>query len=203
MRLNSGRQNVHKTAGALDFQGLQRIFSPGVSFSFIDLRDRHEFERASSLQTTESGMLLYRHFFTGLRFPSLIIESCWVSNGFIPVKSWVSLNYQFILRTVGIFPRHRVFKWTKLNSVWIYVRWPGFKLIHFFILDITPIRTAWPQALNPIGQCEWLLYSPAMEDKSFIPTYPNCQVTQIPPRMKSVSTFSAVWSKPCQHGAVR
>jgi len=32
------------------------------------------------------------------------------------------------------------------------------------------------QALNPIGQCEWLLYSPAMEDKSFIPTYPNCQL---------------------------
>ena len=159
-------------------------------------------------------MLLYRHFFTGLRFPSLIIESCWVSNGFIPVKSWVSLNYQFILRTVGIFPQHRVFKWTELNNVWIYVRW--FKLIQFFNLDFTPFRTAWPHCrrwtrLDSVNGCStarrWRIKA------SFLPTptvryirLRDNQLTQppqTPPRMKSVSTFPAVWSKPCQHGAIR
>merc|ERR1712223_1411210 len=34
------------------------------------------------------------------------------------------------------------------------------------------------QTLNPLGQCEWLLfhYSPAREDKSFIPPYLNCEL---------------------------
>merc|ERR1712012_936634 len=34
------------------------------------------------------------------------------------------------------------------------------------------------QALNPLGQCEWLLfhYSPAKEELSFIPPYLNCEL---------------------------
>jgi len=34
------------------------------------------------------------------------------------------------------------------------------------------------EALNPLGKCEWLLfhYSPAKEDKSFIPPYLNCEL---------------------------
>ena len=37
------------------------------------------------------------------------------------------------------------------------------------------------QVLNPLGQCEWLLfhYSPVKGEKSFIPPYLNCEVGKI------------------------
>ena len=79
------------------------------------------------------------------------------------------------------------------------------------------------QALNPLGQCEWLLfhYSPAKEELSFIPPYLNCEVQNYPNydvgkgqkkttlRIYLNLTFkcsyasSAVRSGRCQLGAVR
>ena len=56
------------------------------------------------------------------------------------------------------------------------------------------------QALNPLGQCEWLLfhYSPAKGDKSFIPPYLNCEVKKDIKSLPLTLLFPAFCARWCK-----
>ena len=106
----------------------------------------------------------------------------------------IFLNHQLKLRTVRTSFHQRGFMWTILKHAWTCVRW-------FWLGFLTFLRTMTSsQALNPLGQCEWLLfhYSPAKEEKSFIPPYLNCEVGKISKYVYSdVQTISTMFYKLC------
>ena len=86
---------------------------------------------------------------------------------------------QFELRIVRTSSHQKGSMWTILKNAWTCARWSA-----FIESQVVRFKCRWKQtmtsvqALNPLGQCEWLLfhYSPAKEELSFIPPYLNCEV---------------------------
>ena len=99
--------------------------------------------------------------------------------GFLKVFCFIFsifLNHQLKLRTVRTSFHQRGSVWTILKHAWTCAKWARIQKqpsSSLFLHTMTYL-----QVLNPLGQCEWLLfhYSPVKGEKSFIPPYLNCEV---------------------------